>query len=134
MELRLTGQRTYILSAFIGSGMIESATENLTVVSIYYLDNEGVTQKVGIINNDTVNLKDLRISDISVDALGNIYLTDERGTLFELGFDGANVTLKGTWPFEENIYKVSVHVTSDLVYLVQVVGKTQIFEVDLGDK
>ena len=79
-------------------------------------------------------MDDLSISDITVDAMGNIYVADIRGRLSSLYFDGANITVGQNWTFGDNIRKVSVHVTQDLVKIVQVVGNKQVYEVDLENE
>lgn len=55
--------------------------------------------------------------------------------MFQFSYDGDKVYLGGEWKYDgTGLHKVSVHVTPDLVSIVQVVGDTHIFELVLGDK
>lgn len=72
----------------------------------------------------------MSISDITIDPIGNIYVSDIRGIVFQFTFDGDNMNLLNTWNFNEKIFKVSADVSNSFVNILQAVGETQIFEVD----
>ena len=72
----------------------------------------------------------MSISDITVDALGYIYVSDIRGIVFQCTFDGDKLNLLNTWNFNEKIFKISADVTNAFINILQAVGETQIFEVD----
>jgi hypothetical protein len=102
--------------------MQDPSQRNNTKVEIYYL-NKFVPQYVGRITAQNLSQPDLSISDISVDALGNVYVTDERGVVIQFIFDGNAVTLGSTWTFPNTkLYKTVVYTTQSLVSLVHVVA------------
>lgn len=137
MALRLIGDRTnlkggrvFIFSAWIGTGMEDQSQANNTKIEIYYLD-KFVPYKVGTITAKNLSLDDLSVSDITVDAIGNMYVSDIRGTVVQFSYDGINLTLGKTWKFSENIVKISADITTNFVNIIQAVGLTQVFEIDL---
>lgn len=89
---------------------------------------------VAQINATSFNLSALAISDIAVDALENIYITDIYGTLLQFSFDGQKMVFGGKWNLETALFKVSVYIAADLLQIIQVVTENSIIEIDLGDK
>lgn len=72
------------------------------------------------------------ISDISIDALGYIYITDQRGVVTQLWFNGETVTVLQNWAFlDTKLYKTSAHTTENLVTMVHILAENQIIEIDL---
>lgn len=111
--------------------MVDQSQRNNTKVEIYYL-NKFVPQYVGRITAENLSRTDLSISDISVDALGYIYITDERGVVIQFRFDGESISLGQTWTFENTkLYKTVVHTSESLVSLIHVVADDRIIEIDL---
>lgn len=121
--------RVYIFSAWIGTGIDDQSQANNTIIEIYYLD--GFTPyKFGRLGAQNFNVDDLSISDITVDATGSIYVSDIRGKVFQFTYEEETFNLLNTWTFDENIYKISAHVSNSLVSIIQAVGDTQIYEID----
>ena len=104
-------------------------------VKIYSFGNDGMPDPALV---ETINitalcdLDNIDISDIAVDAVENIYLTDRRGILVQFSYDGQKAIFGGKWNFTTHLHKVSVHTTPDLVNIIQVVGDEYIIERDLG--
>ena len=79
--MRISGNRTYLLSAWIGKQMTEQSKRYNSFINIYYLDPiEGPTFKK-VVDATALGLTNLSISDITVDPLGIVYVSDDRGTV-----------------------------------------------------
>lgn len=106
--------------------MQDPSQRNNTKVEIYYL-NKFVPEFVGRITAQNLSQADLSISDISVDALGNIYVTDERGVVIQFTYDGNSITIGSIWKFPDTkLYKTVVYTTQNLVSYVHIVAENQI--------
>ena len=69
-------------------------------------------EHIGTIKAENISQTDLMISDISIDALGYIYITDQRGIVTQLWFNGETVTVLQNWTFPDTkLYRTSVHTT-----------------------
>lgn len=122
----------FLLSATLAGD--NSAQSNSSYVRIYALDYANNISLAAQVNATTFQLDALAISDIAVDALENIYITDIYGTLIQFSFDGEKVVFGGKWNLETALYKVSVYIAADLLEIIQVVAENSIIEIDLGDK
>lgn len=100
------------------------------------MDHDNIPQNdtVKIIKASDLQVDNLQITDITVDALENIYVTDARGILFQFKYDGEKIYLGERKNFGTRLQKVSVHVTHELDIMIQVVGNQNIYEINSGSQ
>lgn len=92
----MTGNRTYLISAWIGKGLDR---RNTSFMKIYYLDTTNVPDPNSTILVDAkaLGVTDLDITDITLDAMENVYVADSRGTLIQFRFDGTKIIRGSKW-------------------------------------
>lgn len=86
-----SGSNEYVLVASIAD-TFDQASRNKSFITVYNIDkNNSVVTQEGIINNASLAIKALTMSDISVDTSGNIYVSDLLLGVYKFRYTGGLV-------------------------------------------